>query len=515
MVKHGIRHVEIIHKITAVILVISIVLALAGCSKDNSSFDGRRFAKTRHITVLTDYITGSGTDITVNSCQAARYIHDSVLRDCNIDVEFIESYKYSLLNGITADISYTGDSNMLTTYYKMGAVLNIAPYLDQYSDSLTDLTALLGDENIYSCTDTKDEVWYLTPRKSVPDARVTFIRSDWLEKLDLDAPKTKAELYDCLIAFRDNAELLLGEESDKMIPFFIDNEPNISAKPLFDSYLDTDISDKDFFVNGYCRVTQPGYKDGLKTLNEWYLEDLLPERYTDIRPRTKESYEPIENGFVGAFCAKSDYLYKNGENSHIAALKDNQGNSADYIAVNCFENSKGQYTSWEEDYLKEGGDKVVLPATCEDPLASLVYLNWISDPDNIKAIQELKVDDPYSSDRFLLTFKDTGIDEAQYPEAGEARKTAMDVSFIQRGNKCIRYNPYYFKFVKGDTDYASLYPDSTGDFVCDVISSDYGTFEDVFTTKFDEYGTRGAYVIYYIRNDNWEKVMVNGDMTPW
>ena len=514
MVKRSNRLLAYIRKIVSVIVAVQIVLSLSSCAKDNSGFDGARFSDTRHITVLVDYFTGKQTEKTVNTCQAARFVHDAVLRDCNIDVTFIESSKYTLQYGVTADVSYSGDYDSLTTYYKMGSVLNIAPYLENYTDSLKDLTGLLGEDNIYSCTDDPDEVWYLTSKTCVPDSRVTFIRSDWLEKLGLDVPQTKDELYSCLTAFRDNADILLGDESGQIIPFFIDNEPNVSAKPLFDSYLDTDISDKDFYVNGYCRGTQNGYREGLETLNRWYREDLLPDDFENIRPLTKESYEPIEKGYVGAFCAKCDYLYANGSNSHISALKDNIGEEAGYIAVNCFENSKGEYTSWQEDYLNEGGTKIFLPSTCKDPLASMVYLNWISNPDNISAIRDLDINDEFSSDRYLLTYKGYNY-SGQYPEAEQARQTADEVNFIQRNNKCIRYKPYYFRFVKGDIDYSSIYPDSTRDFVCKVIGYEGSSFDEYFTKEFDEYGTKGSYVIYYIRNEQWEKVMVKGDMSPW
>ena len=107
---------------------------------------------------------------------------------------------------------------------------------------------------MYSCTSDPSEVWYLSQRDFEPEARVTFIRKDWLDKLGLEVPSNKNELYECLVAFRDNADMLLGEESSGIIPFFIDGEPNISAKPLFDSFLDTSIDDQFYYMNGYTRT---------------------------------------------------------------------------------------------------------------------------------------------------------------------------------------------------------------------------------------------------------------------
>ena len=258
-------------RITSLILVVSFAVSLCSCSVDNSEFNGMRFGKTRYITVQVDSYLD---DNAVNSSVYAKYIHDAVLRDCNIDVRFVNSEDHDIAKGSAADITTTTNFSYINTNFKMNTVTNIAQYLISYSDSLTDLTELLGEDNVYSCTTDRSEVWYLTCKAAEPVGMVTFIRADWLDKLGLVAPTNMDEFHNCLIKFRDNADLLLGEEADKLIPFFIDNEPNLSAKPLFDSYLDTSISDKDYYVNGYKRVTQPGFSTGLKTLNSWYMEDL-------------------------------------------------------------------------------------------------------------------------------------------------------------------------------------------------------------------------------------------------
>lgn len=495
-------------RIISLVLVLAMIFALCSCAKSNDDFDGKRFATTRHITVM----VGQESDI---ESKCAQYIHDSVLNELNIDVTYVVADQYDLVKGTSPDISYLDLYNTITTYYRMNSVVNIAPYLKQYSDSLTDLTVLLGDEYIYSCSDDASEVWYLSPKNTDPQARVTFIRIDWLDKLGLKEPSTREEFHNCLIAFRDNADLLLGDDSDKMIPFFIDGDPSVSAKPLFDSMYDPDISSKDLYVNGYNRATQQGYSDGLRILNDWYLEGLIPSDFYNVRPYTRETYEAIESGYVGAFCAKYDYLYKNGNDSHINALHGSCGEEADYVAVNTFENSKGEYTSWQEDYLNEEGTKIYIPATCSDPLACLVYLNWISDPQNITEVQNLCDSSAYEN--LLLTCN--GIYPNGYLEgvsgADQARDVAMAVRNVRYGNKCVNYNPFAFEYVDTDIDLNAIYPDSTRKFACSVIRSPEGRFDSVYSEKADEYTRSGAYYIYIIRDKEWDKVVVNGDLNPW
>ena len=482
-----------INRALSVILLISVVISMCSCRSDNSDFDGVRFGKTRHITVLVDSMSDDGA---LNSNTYAQYIHDAVLKDCNIDVNFVSVKGRDISQGTMADVDITENYSYITTNYKGGSVINIAPYLNEYSDSLLDLKSLVGDENLYSCTNDISEVWYLSQASSEPLAQVTFIRAEWLDKLGLEAPANKEDFYKCICAFRDNSELLLGEEADSMIPFFIDNDPSVSCKPLFDSFLDTSISDEEFYVNGYNRATQDGYSDGLSLLNDWYLEGLLPSDFMNIRPNTKESYEPIENGYVGAFCGEYDYLDKLGVDS------------SEYVAVNTFENSDGEYTYWNEEYLNQEGFKIYIPATCKEPLACLVYLNWISNLANIEAVKNLSGDDSVGYDKYLITCDDCAVDNA-------FKETAMSVKVINRGCKCVRYNPYFFEYIETDVDIKSTYPGSTQRFTCGVIASYEGRFDEVYSAFYEEYLYSGAYAICFMRQNEWNKVYVEGDMTPW
>ena len=481
------------------ILLMSFACCLCSCSADANDFDGVRFAETKVISVLSD----------CSDPVLEQYIHDAVLEDCNIDVRFASDDYYSQKYGITPDISYSYNADILRTYYRMDTIVNLSPYLNEYD--LDNLKTMTGSYEVPS------DVWYLTSSETDPEAKVTFIREDWLETLGLEAPSTREELYDCLVAFRDNAELLLGDDASEMIPFFIDNEPNVSCKPLFDSFYDVAVSDEDFYEHGYCRATQDGYASGLEVLNNWYLEGLLPDDFNLITPGSKESYEPIENGYVGAFCADYDYLYKNGENSFINALHDNCGDNANYIAVNTFENANGEYAYWPEDYLKAASRNIYIPATCEEPLACLVYLDWISDPENIQAVMDnaSDVSNVYS---YLLTCpdhaEDSNVIDDQYFEL--AKLTAEEVNCITSpDNLCVRYGPPVFEFDSEALVYKKTYPDSLKIYSCGVIMAEEGEFEDVSALLFDEYSESGAKYIYCARLIEWEHVMVEGDLSPW
>ena len=492
-------------RFTSAILIMSLSAAACSCSSEAGGFDGTRFDKTKVISVLTDS-SDPGLE---------KFIHDSVLEDCNIDIRFVSEDYYAQEYGIVPDIAYSYDANKITTYYKMGSVLNVDPYLDDYGYVLSDLSTIMGEGSSYFEPDAQSEVWYLSPACSGPKAKVTFIRADWLEELGLEAPTTKDELYNCLIAFRDNADLLLGEDSPAMIPFFIDSEPNISSKPLFDSFYDTDISDEEFYENGYCRAVQDGYSDGLEVLNEWYLEGLLSEDFNTIVPGSKESYEPIENGYVGAFCADYDYLYKNGDNSLINALRENCGDNASYIAVNTFENADGDYTCWQEDYLETPTRYIYMPSTCSEPLACMVYLNWLSKPENVDSIKAQAEEETYAYS-YLLTLSNEQNDELNSNEEAQvAKETAEEVVYIARTVKCVRYDPSIFTYVESNVDIKTLFPESLGLYSYSAITAPEECFDSIASEAFDVYVNSGAGVIFKIRSMEWNKVMVEGIMRPW
>ena len=507
---------NLIDRIITVTIICSFGISLCSCSSITADFDGQRFGTTKKITVLVDSTVEGNTDVDINDSDVSKYIHDRVLDECNIDIEFVDSDNLDIVLGLVADISYTDEYNDIITYYRMGDIVNLYPYLKDYSSELTFLTSQFDGFETCSYIGNQNEIWCITPKINNPQSRITFIRKDWLDKLGLDVPANIAEFHNCLVAFRDNADVLLGDEANKMIPFFIDSEPNISAKPLLDSFLDTSISDRDSYMFGYCRAVQPGYADGLRVLNSWYLEGLLPVDYQLINPSDKESYESIEAGYVGSFCSTYDYLYIDGENSHAKALKDNCGNDANYIPINTFADSYGEYNAWAEGYIDIPVNRIFIPSTCSEPLACLVYLNWISNPQNIEDIKSLMIDDLYTYDRYLLTNNMSITEDNVYDlEACEyARQIALDVNYIQCLNLCVQYGPYVFKYVVSETDYDIVFPESTKQYVNCLICSDDGCFDANLDYLFSIYLNSGTGVICTFRNSEWDKVLVRGDRSP-
>ncbi|MCV6824008.1 MULTISPECIES: extracellular solute-binding protein [Halocynthiibacter] len=114
--------------------------------------------------------------------------------------------------------------------------------------------------------------------------RAYFIRQDWLDKLGLEQPNTVDELYDVLVAFRDQDPNGNGMK-DEVPAFFRDWEEVIRLVVLWDGRSSGSDTYHDFLVNDEGKLEHPyaqeAYRDGLAMVAKWYEEGLIdPEVFT-------------------------------------------------------------------------------------------------------------------------------------------------------------------------------------------------------------------------------------------
>lgn len=355
--------------------------------------DGK-FVETRKITVeVYDRGNDGGSDPTNN--MYTEYIKKGMLEDHNVEVEFVavprwtevEQINNLLAAGDAPDVCYTYDYPTIQTYANMGGVIDLGQYVDTYKDLLPNLWGWLGESNIYWDKDpSTGTIWALEARLAVSNRINTFVRQDWLDKLGMSAPTTKAEFEEMLIAFRDNADLLLGANADKMVPYSVSYDVGWRAATLIESFIDPDISDKEYYINGFDdrKFTQNGTKEAVRLLNKWYNDGLMWKDFALYGSGDTTEDDMMKAGYVGAFTHNWDYPFRNGEDSINANLQRLVGEDAKFVAVDCFEDSKGTYTKFVSGPIDR---KLFFPSTNDEPLASLMYLDWISDPAHIEYLQ--------------------------------------------------------------------------------------------------------------------------------
>lgn len=366
----------------------------AAADPTNGEVVDGKFVETRKITVeVYDRGNDGGSDPTNN--MYTEYIKNGVLEDLNIEVEFVAVPRWTeveQINNLLAasdapDVCYTYDYPTIQTYANMGGVIDLGQYVDTYKELLPNLWSWLGETNIYWDKDpAAGTIWALEGKLAVSNRINTFVRKDWLEKLNLEVPTTKAEFEEVLIAFRDNADTLLGADADKMIPYSVSYDVGWRAATLIESFIDPNISDKEYYVNGFDdrKVTQNGTKEAVKLLNKWYNDGLMWEDFALYGSGDTTEDDMMKAGYVGAFTHNWDYPFRNGEDSINANLARLVGEDAEFIAIDPFEDSQGTHTKFVSGPIDR---KIFFPSTNEEPLASLMYLDWISDPEHIQYLQ--------------------------------------------------------------------------------------------------------------------------------
>ncbi len=356
--------------------------------------DGK-FAETRKITVeIYDRGNDGGSDPENN--MYTEYIKKGMLEEHNVEVTFkkvprwteVDDINNLLAAGEAPDICVTYSYPTVLTYAQMGGVIDLAEYVDKYKNDLPNVWNWLGEQNIYWDKDPKTgSIWAIEGRRAEQQRIVTFVRQDWLDKLGLAAPKTTQEFEDMLIAFRDNADTLLGSDASKMVPFSTSYDIGWRASNLITSFMDPKITDKEYYINGFDdrMVTQTSTKEAVRLLNKWYNANLMWKDFALYGSGDTTEDDMIKAGYVGAFQHNWDYVFRNGEDSINANLKRNVGEDAKFVAVDCFQNSDGKYAKWL--YSSAGDRKIFFPTTNKEPLASLLYVDFISKPETIKYLQ--------------------------------------------------------------------------------------------------------------------------------
>ena len=379
-------------RILAILLAATLLLTLAtACAEE--LVDGK-FAQTRKITVeIFDRSNDGGTDPTNN--KFTDYIKAGMLEKHNVEVEFIRVPRWTevddmnnlLAAGDAPDVCVTYSYPTIQTYANMGGVIDMNPYLTEYKDLLPNLYALLSDYNIFYNQDPETGTVWAIEALLAERARInTFVRKDWLAKLNMAAPTTIEEFEAMLIAFRDNAELLLGADAARMIPYTTSYDIGWRNDHLLCSFVPDAATDEELYINGFDdrHLLYPGYKEGVRVLNKWYNMDLIWKDFALYGSGDTTEDNNLKAGFVGAFTHNWDYPFRNGDDSIHANLKRNAGEDAAFIAVECFKNDAGAYRKFLADSIDR---KVFFPATNDEPLASMLYLDFISSPEVIKYLQ--------------------------------------------------------------------------------------------------------------------------------
>ena len=381
-------------KLVALLLAVAMVMSFALVAHAEDEIVDGKFTTTRHITVeVYDRGNDGGSDPTNN--MYTDYIKKGMLEDHNVEVEFVKVPRWTEveeINNLLAaqkapDICVTYSYPTIQTYADMGGVMDLSTLLEENKDLAPNLWGWLQENNIYWDRDPVDgTIWAIEARLATSNRVLTFVRQDWLDALGLEAPTTTEEFEAMLYAFKERASELPVDDASKVVPYSVSYDVGWRAATLIESFLDPNISDREFYINGFDdrKVTQNGTKEAVRLLNKWYNDGLMWNNFALYGSGDTTEDDNMKAGYVGVFTHNWDYPFRNGVDSINANLARNVGPDAKYVAIDPFTSSDGSHTKFVPGPVDR---KVFFPLTNDEPLACLLYLDWISDPEHIEYLQ--------------------------------------------------------------------------------------------------------------------------------
>jgi len=383
-----------------------ILLALTACSgllahsepqfEEFGLDENRRFIETRSITVLVwERANERMPDFTQSHW--AEWVRQTILEEHNIDVTFVsiarwdEERQLSILfaGGDTPDVAFTFYSELVDTFSELGAITDLKPLLDRYKNALPNLYNVLTPTNIYWNLRDGELYSMLSVNLDISHRMNTFVREDWLETLGLLPPTNIDEFETMLIAFRDNADILLGDDAHMMIPYRLTSDIGWSGDPVITSFIPNDITDRQWYVYGFDdrRFTMPNIKEGVRVLNSWFNQGLLWDEFALHGSDSPLPNDLIHLGFVGSFSCHWDMPFR-AEYGLITEMRENVGLQANFIVVHPFQNDAGTVRMQvPSPSRQQTSRKLFIPSSSTEPLAALLYFDFISRLDVLKYLQ--------------------------------------------------------------------------------------------------------------------------------
>jgi putative aldouronate transport system substrate-binding protein len=334
------------------------------------------------------------------------WIKTNLLKDCNINIKFSPVGRWTetqdinnlLAAGNAPTICYSYDYSNVLSYAQMGGITDLNGYINKYKDLFPNIWNLLGNTFINYDQDPKTgNLWAIEGKITSNAAQSMFVRQDWLDKLGLKAPTTLDQFHSMLVAFKNNAQKLLGKDANKIIPYLTTTDVGWNNRDIITSYIPTKITEKQWYTLGFDdrRLTEPSSQAGdtsagesmARLLNKWYNEGLVWKDFALYSTAGDNTWENmVKAGYVGAFGQNYDVAYRNSPDSYEDSLHKLIGPDANFVAVSSFPADNGK--TWH--IVGPSVDrKVFFPSndSQKQVVAGLLYLNWLYQTDHVFYIQ--------------------------------------------------------------------------------------------------------------------------------
>lgn len=310
---------------------------------------------------------------TVENNAQTEWIKKQMKEKYNINVEYVSVPRSSsddklnimMSGGNAPDIVFSYNQGLFYSFAQNGGLADLT---QAYESAGSDIKKYVSDAQNMGQLEGKQ--FAIMKQRGVESPRHTaYIRQDWLDKLGMEIPKTKEDLFKYLEAVKEKNP---GGVSN-LTPWAMSgrNDTEKGYLNFVGSYVNLrDDKDAYMYSESYLAVA-PGAIDGIKKLNELYNKGLITK---DFATDTNEDIYKAQviAGNVGFFLDDTESPW-----NYITVLYQDAGKRT-FVPLQCFELADGSYrTPFEQRY----GMFVMVPKTSEKKAeACMKYLNWMADP---------------------------------------------------------------------------------------------------------------------------------------
>ena len=410
-----------IKKITALTLAAAMLAGLSGCSGKAPATDATTAAKsegenvgaTESTGAYEDYSNGFKETVTiqipvydrafeswnVTDNYYTRWVQSEFGDKYNINVEYVaiarttevNDFMQMLASGKAPDLIFHYDMPQMLAYYAEGAVQEldldeIAYYAPTYWEKMGDVVSNYGiveDGNYFVFADRPDAYNF-----------VTVIRKDWLDKVNMEMPTCLEELNEVFAAWKE-AGLGNGGGGLEQNAFVYDY-PFRNWEASDEEYaLYSDLSVADF-------TWEPRYKF-LKNMNYQYNHDLIDKEFY-----LNTDDAAIQADFISGASGTCTFYISNNTPVFDSLVANHPEAEVAYLPL-AAKTPKGNKPQ-ERAYWPFGMIMGVNHSTTKEERAALwMYLEWLSDADNLFFMQNGVEGENYTLDESGLAVKNVGF----------------------------------------------------------------------------------------------------------
>lgn len=286
-------------------------------------------------------------------------------------MEEVDKLNILMASGDAGDICFTYTEGVITNFVQQGGLVELTDLIEQYGQNIKSyLGQDLLDYGIF------EGGQYAIPAKRVILAtQGEFIREDWLEKLGLSMPTTKEELYNVLVAFRDQNPG--GVEN--VIPYALNNDLYYQEHIRLSFIKNLD----ERTLATVPDLMWDGYEDYVLFMNKLYNEGLLSPDFALDASTTNLFWGDMSSGKGGAYTANYDHPIRVSPGI-LSALQAYEP-EAKLTPLNCFESViDGKYY---HDSYAPNGIFCVVPVFSKHPEAAVMYLDWLTQQNTLTFLQ--------------------------------------------------------------------------------------------------------------------------------